>query len=171
MFKASSATSSSKTTTQISKPLSISAIDETIAKLNEAAAKLQQKSEHEDIIAITELGYFGVSSQKCGGGQALVPSISLLKEGSPENCRNILPHAEILNFLKEKKLELFIPVSFITHPGIRQGFAILFPTISRIANTATIHEDLGSTGLSIYRDPRNRGRITIESATVSPVAA
>lgn len=164
-------TASPSSTTQTSTPLSVAAINETIEKLGEAATRLEQASEHEGIIAITELGYFGVTEQKCGGGLANVPSIALLREGSPESCKNILPHSELLAFLKAKKIEIFIPLDFVTHPELKQGLAILIPTINRIANTATIHEDLGATGLSIYRDPRLRNRITIESSAVIPEAA
>lgn len=171
MFNVPRISSSSRMPPQTSSPLSIPAIDETIAKLNEASIKLQQKSEHENIIAITELGYFGVTNQKCGGGNINVPSIALLREGNPENCKNILPHAEILNFLKERKLEIFIPVDFITHLELRQGLSVLIPTLNRIEKTATIHADLGSTGLSIYRDPKLRNRIIIESSTIMPEAA
>ena len=167
----SSTTSTSRAKVQMATTLSEIAINETVDKLTEAATKLQQIPENEGVIAITEFGYFGVTKQKSGAGTSFIPSIALLKEDEPNAAKNTLPDIEFLEFLQERKLEIFIPINFITHPELKQGLGFLTPTLNRIAKTADIHAKLGFTGLSIYRDPTLRSRITIESATFMPEAA
>lgn len=152
-------------------PLTKKTIDTVIEDLIDAASGLAKQTNHQNTVAITPRGYFGVISQKCGAGLADVPSLTILTEGIPPHTKNILPPAELLTFMNERGLEIYIPVSLITNEKLEDGLAELLPTLGRIQRTPDIEVNLGSSGLALYRDPVSRNKITLQLAPGSTAAA
>lgn len=151
--------------------LSTETISTVVENLIDAATALAKQTNHKNTVAITPRGYFGVTSQKCGGGLADVPSMTILTEGMPPHMKNILPPTELLTFMNERNLEIYIPVSLITNEKLEDGLLELLPTLGRIQKTADIQVNLGSSGLALHRDPVSRNKITLQLAPDSTAAA